>query len=51
MIVPEGLFDNEPLLLFLMTWHPTGDKPLPELIMAHLNKAYTSIGLMNIRPF
>ena len=31
--VPKGPIDNKPVLVQVMAWHRTGDKPLPELML------------------
>ena len=38
--VPRGSNDNKSALLQVMTWHRTGDKPLPEQMQTHFTDAY-----------
>ena len=37
--VPNGPIDNASILVQVMTWHRTGDKPLSEPIMIHFTDA------------
>ena len=37
---PRSSVDNKPALVQVMAWHRTGDKPLPEPILAHFTDAY-----------
>ena len=39
-LIPRGPIDNKPALIRVMVWHQTGDKPLPEPMMAHFTGAY-----------
>ena len=39
-LVPMGPIDNKPALVQVMVWHRTGDKPLPEPMMAQFTDAY-----------
>ena len=39
--IPEGSIDNKWALVQVMTWRRTGDKPLPEPMLAHFTDAYT----------
>ena len=32
-LVPRSQFDNEPVLVQVMAWRRTGDKPLPEQML------------------
>ena len=41
-IVSRGPIDNKSLLVQVMAWHWTGNKPLPEPMMNHINDAYMS---------
>ena len=38
--VPKSPVDNKPVLAWVMAWHPTGDKPLPEPMLTSLTDAY-----------
>ena len=38
--VPRSPIDNKPSLVQVITWRRTGDKPLPEPMMAHFTDAY-----------
>ena len=38
--VPKGPIYNKPTLFQVMAWRRTGDKPLPEPMMAQLTEAY-----------
>ena len=38
--VPKGPFDNKSALVQVMAWHQTGDKPLPEPMLAEFTDAY-----------
>ena len=38
--IPKGPIDNKPALCQLMAWRRTGDKPLPEPMMAYFTEAY-----------
>ena len=38
--VPEGLTDNKPVLVQVMAWHQTGDKPLPKPMLTQFTDAY-----------
>ena len=38
--VPNGSIDNRVALVQVMAWHRTGDKPLPEPMLAQFNDAY-----------
>ena len=38
--VPRRPIDNKLALVQVMGWHPTGDKPLPELTVPQLTDAY-----------
>ena len=38
--IPEGSIDNKAALVQVMPWHQTGDKPLPEPMMAQFTDAY-----------
>ena len=40
--VSKSPLDNKAALAQVMTWHQTGDKPLPELIITHI---YTVISM------
>ena len=37
--VPKGPVDNDPDLVQVMAWHQTGDKPLPEPMLAQFTYA------------
>ena len=39
-IVPMGPIDNKPALVQVMAWRQTGDKPLPEPVIAQFADAY-----------
>ena len=39
-LVPRGTIDNKPTLVQVMVWRRTGDKPLPEPLMAQFTDAY-----------
>ena len=39
-LVPVGPIDNKPVLVQVMVWRRTGDKPLPEPMMAQFTDAY-----------
>ena len=39
-LVPRGPIDNKPALVQVMVWRRTGDKPLPEPMMAQFTDAY-----------
>ena len=39
--VPEGPFDFKPVLVQVMAWCRTGNKPLPEPILAKIHEAYS----------
>ena len=39
-IFPNGLIDNEPSLVQVMAWHPTGAKPFPEPMMTQFIDSY-----------
>ena len=39
-LVPKGLIDNKPALVQVMVWRQTGDKPLPEPMMAQFTHTY-----------
>ena len=38
--LPRSLIDNKPALVQVMAWHQTGDKPLPEPMLAQFPDAY-----------
>ena len=38
--VPSGPVDNESALVQVMAWRRTGDRPLPESMLAHFTDAY-----------
>ena len=38
--VPRSPIDNKPALIQVMVWRRTGDKPLPEPMMAQFTCAY-----------
>ena len=38
--VPKGPIDNKSALVQVMTWRPTGDKPLPEPMLTQFTDAY-----------
>ena len=38
--VPRSPIDNKPALVQVMAWHRTGDKPLPEVMLAQFTDAY-----------
>ena len=38
--VPRSPIDNKPTLVQVMAWRRTGDKPLPELMLAQFTDAY-----------
>ena len=38
--VPRSLIDNKPVLVQLMAWRRTGDKPLPEPMLPQFIDAY-----------
>ena len=42
--VPMSPIDNKPALVQIMAWHRTGDKPLPEPMMALFIDAYAALG-------
>ena len=42
--VPNGLIDNKPVLVQLMAWCRTGDKPLPEPMMTQFTDIYAAPG-------
>ena len=39
-LVDRGPMDNKPALVQVMVWRRTGDKPLPEPMMAQFTDAY-----------
>ena len=39
-LVPRDPIDNKPALVQVMVWRRTGDKPLPEPMMAQFTDAY-----------
>ena len=39
--VPRGPIDNKPALVQVMAWRRTGDKPLPEPMLAQFPDVYT----------
>ena len=39
-LVPRSPIDNKPVLVQVMTWRRTGDKPLPEPMMTQSIDAY-----------
>ena len=39
-VVHKGPIENKSSLVQVMAWHQTGDKPLPETKMVHLNDTY-----------
>ena len=39
-LVPRGPIDNKPALVQVMVWRRTGDKPLPEPMMAQFTDTY-----------
>ena len=41
--VPQGAVDNKSSLVQVMVWHPTGDKPLSEALMAQLALCITRL--------
>ena len=38
--VPRSSIDNKPALVQVMAWHQTGNKPLPEPMLAQISYAY-----------
>ena len=38
--VPKGLIDNKSVLVRVMAWRRTGDKPLPEPLLTQFTNAY-----------
>ena len=38
--------DNKAALVQIMSWHPTGDKPLPESLMASFRDAFLHYSYM-----
>ena len=38
--VPKGPTDNKSALVLVMTWRPTGGKPLPETMLTQFTYAY-----------
>ena len=38
--LPKGPIDNKLALVQVMAWHRTGDKPLPEPMLAQFTDAY-----------
>ena len=38
--VPRSPVDKKPALVQVMAWHQTGDKPLPETMLAQFTDAY-----------
>ena len=38
--IPRSPIDNKPSLVWVMAWHRTGDKPLPEPMMIQFPDAY-----------
>ena len=42
--VPKSLIYNKPALVQVMAWRRTGDKPLPEALIAQLIDAYIRHG-------
>ena len=38
--VPQSPFDNKQVLVQVMAWHRTGDKPLPAPMLTRLTDAY-----------
>ena len=41
--VPKGPNDNMPALVQVMAWHQTGDKPLPEPMLAEFTDLGSSL--------
>ena len=39
-LVPRDPIDNKPALVQVIVWRRTGDKPLPELMMAQFTDAH-----------
>ena len=39
-LASRGPIDNKPALVQVMVWHQTGDKPLPEPMVAQFTDAY-----------
>ena len=39
-IVPMSLIDNKPVLVQVMVWRRTGDKPLTEIMLTQFTDAY-----------
>ena len=39
--------DNKPVLVQVMAWRRTGDKPLPEPMMTQFTDAYAALGEMS----
>ena len=37
---PSSPIDNKPVLVQVMAWRRTGDKPLPELMLTQFTDAY-----------
>ena len=42
-VIPQESIDNKSALVQAMVWHRTGDKSLPEPMMAHLDAVYICI--------
>ena len=38
--VPKGAIDNKSVMVQVMSWHPTGDKPLPVPMPTQFTDAY-----------
>ena len=47
-LVPRGPIDNKPALVQVMVWRRTGDKPLPEPMMAQFTDTYNMIYLAHL---
>ena len=45
--VPKSPTDNKPILVQVMAWRRTGDKPLPEPMMTQFTDAYAALGEMS----
>ena len=43
MFVPQGPIDNKSVLVQVMAWHQTGDKPVPEPMLNQFTDAYMQL--------
>ena len=42
--VPKGPINNNPALVQVMAWHPTGDEPLPDQMLTQFTNIYVALG-------